>query len=676
MNAQRYPIASPAMENRLAAESSPYLRQHAGNPVHWQPWDQRALDEARSRDLPILVSIGYSSCHWCHVMEHESFSDPQTAAYMNEHFVCIKVDREERPDVDAVYMEAVQTMAGHGGWPLTGFLTPGQVPFHMGTYFPPEPRQGMPSFMQVMEAVIDVWNTRRDEIEAQSGEVVDALGGSGRLAAGQTLVKDSLIERARHAYDREYDDGYGGFGAAPKFPQPPTLDFLLGVREQRTIEMAEITLRAMARGGIHDQLAGGFARYSVDERWEVPHFEKMLYDNAQLARVYLHGHQATRDGEFARVCSSTLDWMLDELTGDDGAAGGFCSALDADSDSPDGPCEGWFYTWPYDEFCEVCGEHADDMCAFFDVTERGDLDGRNVLRVTITARRPDDETFTQLRSALLERRAARPRPFRDDKRVTAWNALAVAALAEAGRVLREPRYIDAAVACAEFVERALRKPDGSLRRSWLDGTPGPDGFLEDHAHLVAAWLTLYESTHDERWFDLARRTADLMIERFGDDAGGFFSTASDAPALIARRKDIDDNPVPSGNSTAAHALLRLHAFTLDPTYLEHATGALKMLTPLIKRVPTGFPQALQAVQLLTGGVTEIAIIGEPDDFLTVIDDRYRPAMALAVDRESGGSVPLVAGRARVDGRPAAYVCEGFTCQTPVTEPEALAELID
>ncbi len=676
------------MTNRLAEESSPYLRQHADNPVDWYPWGEEALARARELDRPILVSIGYSACHWCHVMERESFADPNVAAYMNEHFVCIKVDREERPDVDAVYMEAVQTMAGHGGWPLTGFLTPAQVPFHMGTYFPPEARGGIPGFRQVMEAVIDVWEERRGEIEEQADSVIEALSTSGRLKAGTAAVKDSLLERARHAIERDFDAGYGGFIGAPKFPQAPVIDFLLGLGDERTREQAEITLRAMARGGIHDQLAGGFARYSVDERWEVPHFEKMLYDNALLASAYLHAAQETGDGEFERVCRSTLDWMLDELTGPEGATGGFCSALDADSEGPDGPVEGYFYTWDYDEFRAVCGEFADDMCAFYDVSEHGDLDGRNVLRVAITGRRPGDDDFARLRRDLLAARAQRPRPLRDDKRVTAWNVLAVAALAQAGRVLHEPRYVEAAVAAASFVERELRDGDGSLRRSWLDGKPGPAGFLEDHAAVTAAWLTLYEATFDTRWFELARATADLLLDRFADTEGGFFTTPKDVNGLIVRRKDIEDNPVPSGNSTAANALLRLHGLTSDDRYRVAAENTLKLLQPMMKRFPAGLPHALQAVQLLTQGIDEVALAGDPAPFMKVIDSRYRPGLVLAAGSEGSAEaltvaseenpepairqiVPLLEGRDRVDGKDAAYVCRGQVCEAPVTSPQAL-----
>lgn len=680
------------MTNHLANESSPYLRQHAENPVDWYPWGDEALQRARDEDMPILVSIGYSSCHWCHVMEHESFSDPDTAVYMNEHFVCIKVDREERPDVDAVYMEAIQAMAGHGGWPLTGFLAPDQVPFHMGTYFPHEPRGEMPSFMQVMSAVVDVWTTRRDEIESEAHKAIEALGASGRLKPGSALVKDSLLERARHSFERDADTLYGGFGSAPKFPQAPVIDLLLGLDDADARGLAETTLRAMARGGIHDQLGGGFARYSVDERWEVPHFEKMLYDNALLARVYLHGAQETGDREFERVCRTTLDWMLDELTGPDGAGGGFCSALDADSDSPDGPVEGWFYTWDYDEFRAICGQHADDMCAFFDVSERGDLDGRSVLKIGQTKRRPEDAVFNELSAALLAKRRERPAPFRDDKRVAAWNALAIAALADAGRVLREPRYIDAAVAAAEFVERELLDGDGTLHRTWLDA-PGPDGFLEDYAHLTAALLTLYEATFDARWFALARQTADQTIDRFADPDGGFFTTESGPGDLIVRRKDVEDNPVPSGNATAAHALLRLHALTGDERYRDSAANTLQMLQPMMKRYPGGVPSALQAVQLFTRGVAEIALVGDPAEYLNVIDSRFRPCMVTAwqgaanpfgaTERASADSsepaqretVPLLEGKSPADGKPTCYVCSGFVCQEPVTEAEALRQTL-
>ncbi len=681
------------MPNLLANESSPYLRQHAGNPVEWNPWGDSALARAKAEDVPILVSIGYSSCHWCHVMEHESFSDPVTAAYMNEHFVCIKVDREERPDIDDIYMEAVQAMTGHGGWPLTGFLTPAQVPIHMGTYYPPAPRRGMPSFMQVMESVAEAWATRREEIEGQSERIVEMLSSTGRLKAPPEPVAPDTLAQARDGIEAAYDPSYGGFGTTPKFPPPLAIDLLLAAGDEADREMAVSTLRAMARGGIHDQLAGGFARYSVDARWHVPHFEKMLYDNALLARAYLHGFQETGDAELHGVCRATLEWMLREMTGPDGAGGGFCSALDADSESPDGLTEGWFYSWDADEFRAVCGEHADDMCAHFGVTGSGELDGRNVLRVAAPERRPDEATFERLRASLLEERARRPRPFRDDKRIASWNALAIAALAEAGRVLGERRYVEAAVAAAAFVERELRKPDGSLRRSWLDGHPGPDGFLEDHAYVTAAWLTLYEATFDPRWFALARETAGLMIDRFADPDGGFFTTAAGAADLIVRRKDLEDNPIPSGNAAAAHALLRMAAFTGEDRYHEVAAGTLRMLQPMATRFPTGFAHALQAIQLLTDGIKELAIVGDPAPFVTIINSRYRPSTVLAgegsgdpvgalfvaptgsPDPSTTETVPLMKGRAPVDGKPTAFVCEQFVCRAPVVDADALADLL-
>lgn len=661
------------MPNRLAQESSPYLQQHASNPVDWYPWGSEALARARAEQKPILLSIGYSSCHWCHVMEHESFSDAAIAEYMNEHFVSIKVDREDRPDIDAIYMEAVQAMTGHGGWPLTAFLTPDQVPFHMGTYFPPEPRPNMPSFHQVMEAVVDAWQVRRSDIESERGRVIEVLSGSARMGAADAKLAADTLSGAAAGLKNQFDADFGGFGGAPKFPVPMAIDFLLGHGDDVSRAMAIQTLRAMAAGGIYDQLGGGFSRYSVDERWHVPHFEKMLYDNALLARSYLHGFQSGGGDDLARVCREALDWMLAEMLGADG---GFCSALDADSEGDNGKEEGFFYSWTIEEFRALCGDHADAMCGYFGVIDHGELDGRNVLHIAAPERRPTDEVFARVCADLLTARAQRERPFRDEKRITAWNALAVAALAEAGRVLCEQRYVQAAVAAAEFVETHMRCADGSLLRSWLDGRDGPQGFLEDHAYVVGAWLSLFEATGDDRWFVLARQTADQMIERFGDPQGGFFTTSSDAEKLLVRRKDLDDNPIPSGNSAAALGLLRLAALTGERSYRDSAAKTLSMLQPLAAKYPTGFANALQGIAFYLAPTREVALVGDDvQALLAVVDECYRPNLVVATTATASVEVPLLLQRTAADGRPTAYVCSGFSCQAPVSDADALRALL-
>lgn len=665
------------MPNRLADQASPYLRQHRDNPVDWYPWGVEALDRARDEDKPILLSIGYAACHWCHVMAHESFEDAATAAFMNEHFVNVKVDREERPDIDAIYMDAAQAMSGQGGWPLTAFLTPSQTPFFAGTYFPPRPRHGMPSFMQLMESIAGAWRDRRDEIEGSSKEIVELLSQSARMRATGDPIAAETLEKARAKLADSYDPHNGGFGGAPKFPPHSVIDFLLGQSDERSREVALGTLRKIAAGGIHDQLGGGFSRYSVDERWQIPHFEKMLYDNALLARNYLHAWQVGGEDRFAAVCRDTLDWMLREMHGDEG---GFAAALDADSlDAGGRLAEGAFYAWSKRELVEVIDAVApdsrDDCLAYWGVSEHGEFDGLNVLAETRPERKPPGDKLLRVREALFDRRSGRPRPARDDKRIASWNALALAALAEAGAVLGERRFSEAAVACAEFIERELRLPDGRLRRSWLDGRAGPDGYLEDHAYVTAAYLTLYQSTFDERWFLMARATGDAMIEHFADvEGGGFFTTSDLHEQLLVRRKDMEDSPIPGGNAAASLALLRLSALTGDDDYRRPADAALRLLQPVSARYAAGFGHALQAIDFHLGPVREIALAGDGDgDLAAVIRRRFRPRSVLAGG--AGTAVPLLAGREASGGRPAAYVCEDFACDLPVHTSDALRELL-
>ena len=643
------------MSNRLADETSPYLLQHKDNPVDWYPWGEEALERARAEDKPILLSIGYSACHWCHVMERESFEDEATAAYMNEHFVPIKLDREERPDLDAIYMEACQAMTGHGGWPLNVFLTPEQVPFYAGTYFPPEDRSGMPSWRRILEAVSEAWGEKRDQIRAGSERVVERLRGGAALEPSPDALDPSALDDAVATLRANYDSVNGGFGGAPKFPPASAIEFLL--RRGET-EMTTHTLRAMASGGMYDQVGGGFARYSVDARWLVPHFEKMLYDNALLARAYLHGWQVTGDPLFRRVVEETLDWMLREMRGEEG---GFRSALDADSEGE----EGKFYVWSLAELREVGG---DEAVTAFGATEDGNFEGSNIL---VRA----GEASAELKQRLYDVRAQRVWPGLDDKRLTAWNALAIAALADAGAVLERADYVDAARRAAEFVLGELRDDDGRLLRTWKDGRAKLNAYLEDHAFLLEALLTLYEATFDPRWFTEARALADTMIERFADDArGGFFETSSDHEQLVARRKDLEDHPIPSGNASAAYGLLRLAALTGEHEYEERALGVFRLLHKIAARHAQAFAHLLQALDFHFASVKEVALVGPDREPLErTVRSRFRPHLVLAGGEPDG--VPLLEGREPVDGRAAAYVCEHFACRRPVTEPEELEALL-
>jgi uncharacterized protein YyaL (SSP411 family) len=666
------------MSNRLASETSPYLLQHKDNPVDWYPWGPEALDRARAEDKPILLSIGYSSCHWCHVMEHESFEDPETAVYMNEHFVPVKVDREERPDVDAIYMEAVQGMTGHGGWPLTAFLDSEGVPFYGGTYFPPEPRHGMPSFRMVMEAVVESWTSQRERIAAAAGRIREQLGAVGRIDPSTELLSPEILGGATKQLRMHADMVNGGFGGAPKFPPASALDFLLA---RGVTDVVEVTLDAMAAGGIHDQIGGGFARYSVDEVWLVPHFEKMLYDNALLARAYLHGYQALGHERWRTVVERTLDWALREMRGPEG---GFYSALDADSEGE----EGRFYVWTPTEIRGVLdaaglGELADEVIVHYGVTEGGNFEGRNILHLPQGLAAGEPARIDGARAALYEARAKRVWPGLDDKRLCSWNALMIAALAEAGAVLDRPDYLEAATACADFVWTKLRDADGRLLRSWKDGEAKLNAYLEDHAYLVEALLTLYEAGFDPRWFDAARETADAMIERFADpERGGFFTTSHDHDALIARRKDVDDHPIPSGNSSAAFGLLRLAALTGEHSYEQRAVSIFRLFHRVAAQHPHAVAYLLRALDFHFASVKEVALIGPAagngtpadglGDLAAVVRSGFRPHLVLAGGPEGTERPELMQQRTTVQGRPAAYVCEHFACQRPVTEPSELA----
>jgi uncharacterized protein len=665
------------MTNRLAQETSPYLLQHRENPVDWYPWGPEALARAVEEDRPILLSVGYSACHWCHVMERESFEDAATAAYMNEHFVCIKVDREERPDVDAIYMEAVQAMSGHGGWPMTVFLDPEAVPFYGGTYFPPDESRGMPSFRMVMEAVVDAFERKREEIRERAADTRARLGAIGLVEPTpeppEAAQLEETVARLRTAADMER----GGFGGAPKFPPASALELLLA-RDER--EVVERTLDAMAAGGIYDQLGGGFARYSVDADWLVPHFEKMLYDNALLARAYLHGWQALGHERYRRVCEETLDWMLREMRGPEG---GFYSALDADSEGE----EGRFYVWTPEQIRESLAadpncinfstQQVDNLMQFWGVSGRGNFEGANILNLAEGADVAEPEGLAEMRQALYEARAKRVWPGFDDKRLTSWNALAIAALAEAGAVLGREDYLDAARECADFVLGALTDDSGRLLRTYKDGDARLNAYLEDHAFLLEALLTLYESTFEPRWFERARKLADEIVARFGDpERGGFFSTAADHEELIARRKEIGDHPIPSGNSSAALGMLRLAALTGEREYERQAESVFALFARTATQHPEAFAHLLRALDFRLSPTKEVALIGDDaGELATVVRSTFRPHLVLAAGPEGAEEPPLLRERHLIDGQATAYVCENFSCQAPVVGSEDFAVLL-
>jgi uncharacterized protein YyaL (SSP411 family) len=663
------------MPNRLAQETSPYLLQHRDNPVDWYPWGPEALGRAREQDRPVLLSVGYSACHWCHVMERESFEDPETAAYMNEHFVNVKVDREERPDVDAIYMEAVQEISGQGGWPMTVFLDPEGVPFYGGTYFPPDEGRGMPSFRMVMEAVVDAFERKREEIRERAPEVRERLGAVGLVEPSpeppQAAQLDEAVARLRAAADMQR----GGFGTAPKFPPASALELLLARGER---EIAERTLDAMLAGGIHDQIGGGFARYSVDAGWLVPHFEKMLYDNALLARAYLHGWQVFGHERYRRGCEETLDWMLREMRGPEG---GFYSALDADSEGE----EGRFYVWTPAQVREVLGEDAGPVIEHYGVTERGNFEGASILHLPGGAgrfsvpggRESAPPGLDEARRALYEARAKRTWPARDDKRLASWNALAIAALAEAGAVFGRGDYLDAARDCAAFVLGEMRDGDGRLLRTYKDGEARLNAYLEDHAYLLEALLTLYEASLEAKWFGEAEAIAIAILDRFHDpERGGFFSTSGDHEELIARRKEIGDHPIPSGNSSAAFGLLRLAALTGEGEYRRRAEEVFALFAGPATQHPESFAHLLRAFDFDLSPVKEVALVGEDlGELAATVRSAYRPHLVLAGGPAGSEQPPLLRDRPQLEGKPTAYACENFTCQAPVTDPQDLAALL-
>jgi uncharacterized protein YyaL (SSP411 family) len=645
------------MPNRLAAATSPYLQQHKDNPVHWWEWTPEAFEEAEQRGVPVLLSIGYAACHWCHVMAHESFEDEATADYMNANFVNIKVDREERPDIDAVYMEAVQAMTGHGGWPMTSFLTPKGEPFFCGTYWPSESRHGMPAFGEVLQSVAQAWQTRRDEVEAAGADVVSRL--SARPAGGVSQeVTPELLDQAAGSLRSTYDADSGGFGSAPKFPPSMALEFLLR-RAARTggagLDLVDGTCRAMARGGLYDQLAGGFARYSVDQHWVVPHFEKMLYDNALLLRVYVHWWRST-GSEFARrVALETGEFLLRDLRTPEG---GFASALDADTDG----VEGLTYVWTPEQLVEALGEEDGRWAAAqLGVTARGTFEhGTSVLQ---RLQEPDDPArYERVRAALLEERLTRPQPGRDDKIVAAWNGLAVAALAEGGVLLDRPDWVVAADRCADLLGR-VHWAGSRLHRTSRDGTAGRNaGVLEDYADVAEGLLTLHQVTGDPRRLAAAGALLDVVLDRFGDGKGGFFDTADDAEQLVRRPQDPTDNATPSGTAAAAGALLTYAALTGSERHRSAAEAALGTVAPVFARHARFAGWACAVAEALVAGPAEVAVVDRPD------------LLAVARRATSPGAV-VVTGGPLLEGRPAgaAYVCRGFVCEAPTTDEARLRE---
>ncbi|MFD5270016.1 thioredoxin domain-containing protein [Streptomyces sp. NPDC058335] len=675
------------MANRLAHETSPYLLQHADNPVDWWPWSAEAFEEARRRGVPVLLSVGYSSCHWCHVMAHESFEDEATADYLNEHFVGVKVDREERPDVDAVYMEAVQAATGQGGWPMTVFLTPDAEPFYFGTYFPPVPRQGMPSFRQVLEGVRQAWGERRDEVAEVAGKIVRDLAGR-EISYGDSLAPgEQQLAQALLGLTREYDPQRGGFGGAPKFPPSMVIEFLLR-HHARTgadgaLQMARDTCERMARGGIYDQLGGGFARYSVDRDWVVPHFEKMLYDNALLCRVYTHLWRSTGSEQARRVALETADFMVRELRT---AEGGFASALDADSDDGTGRhVEGAYYVWTPEQLTEALGaEDAAVAAAYFGVTDEGTFEeGASVLQLPRQEAVFDAEKIASIKGRLLAVRAERPAPGRDDKVVAAWNGLAVAALAETGACFDRPDLVDAAVAAADLLVRLHLDDQARLSRTSKDGKVGANaGVLEDYADVAEGFLALAGVTGEGVWLDFAGFLLDHVLARFTDpESGSLYDTASDAEQLIRRPQDPTDNAVPSGWSAAAGALLSYAAHTGSQAHRSAAEKALGVVKALGPRVPRFIGWGLAAAEALLDGPREVAVVGPAlDDPATRELHRAAllataPGAVVACGTPDSEEFPLLADRVLVGGAPTAYVCRGFVCDLPVTDVDALREKV-
>jgi len=678
-------VAAP---NRLIDETSPYLLQHAHNPVDWYPWGEEAFARARSENRPILLSVGYSACHWCHVMERESFENPDIASLMNRHFVSVKVDREERPDVDDVYMKAVQVLTGHGGWPMTVFLTPEGKPFYGGTYFPPVDRHGLPGFPRVLEAVAQAYHERPEDIAKSAGQILDRLAGLETVSGGGAPLDPGLPQRAAEALLRHVDQDEGGLGGAPKFPHPAVFQLFLRrhrvTREAALLDAVTLTADRMAAGGIYDHVGGGFHRYSVDGRWLVPHFEKMLYDNAQIPRLYLEAYQVTGKADWRRVVEETLDYVIAGLGHPDG---GFYSATDADSEGE----EGRYFVWSREEVARIVDPgDLDLVCRYWDVTDSGNFEGHNILHGTITAeqagrlfgRSADQvrEAIERARTRLLATRATRVPPLRDEKILTSWNALMIGTLAEAGRVLGGVRFVVAAERASDFIWEQMREGD-RLLHGWARGRAKQGAFLDDYAYLAAALVDLYEATCDRRRLEQARELVAAFDARFRDAAGGgYFFTAHDEERLVARSKSGADGSVPSGNAVAAHTLLRLHHLTGEGSYLERAEEILRLYQHEAARNPFGYATYLQALELYAEGPTEVIVVAEDaaaaEPLWDAVARVYLPHRTL-VAAKPGEPAPLAPAKERppVDGKATAYVCRHFTCSRPVTTPEELGRLL-
>ena len=677
------------MPNRLAHETSPYLLQHANNPVDWYPWGSDALERARSENKPILLSIGYAACHWCHVMEHESFENDATAALMNENFVNIKVDREERPDLDGIYMQAVQAMTGHGGWPMTVFLTPEGVPFYGGTYFPKDDRHGMPSFTRVLQSVSNAYRVKPGDIARSAASVSEMYASAAEETRSSGPLTTELLDRAYRAIADRYDERNGGFEGAPKFPQTMSLDFVLRYWARRGVEqalaIASHSFKQMARGGIYDQIGGGFARYAVDTVWLVPHFEKMLYDNALLVRLGAHLWQATKDDSVRRVVEETVNWAIREMRSPDG---GFYSSFDADSEGH----EGKFYVWSADEIDAILGEDAALARAYWGVTTDGNFEGHNILfvdgdRRTIAARfrlseSELDAAIARSAAKLYDVRARRVWPGRDEKILTAWNGLMVRGIAEAARAFGNEAYRNIAIESAQFLFDSLCK-DGRVFRSYKDGRARIAGYLEDYASLGLAALSVYELTFDTVWLDRARAMSDATVQWFWSDAtGAFHDTASDHERLITRPREIADNATPSGTSLAVELLVRLAELLHDVDARRRATYVVETLAPAIGRYPSAFGHLLGTADMLINGAVEVAIVGEmgATDFVAlerVVADRYVPSLVLAGGAaRNDGAIALLNGRLARDGNATAYVCRGYACDAPATSASVLESQLD
>jgi uncharacterized protein len=678
------------MPNRLANETSPYLLQHAGNPVEWYPWGTEAIEKAKREDKPILLSIGYAACHWCHVMAHESFEDDETAQLMNERFVNIKVDREERPDLDGIYMQAVQAMTGHGGWPMTMFLMPDGTPFYGGTYFPPDDRHGLPSFRKVLQSVADAYAQKREGVAKTAAQLKEIYKSNSASARSEGGLSPPMLEIVYRSLVQRYDERNGGFGGAPKFPATMTLDFLLRYWKRtgtaQALEIVATSFRKMARGGIYDQIGGGFARYAVDAEWLTPHFEKMLYDNALLARLGAHLWQATRDGEFHRVSVETIEWLDRELTAPEG---GFYSSLDADSEGH----EGKFYVWTEEELDTLLGADSRLFKSYYGVTRGGNFEGRNILfvgtdRATGAARAGVDEemleaVLARARKILYLARAKRVWPARDEKILAAWNGLMLRGVATAARAFDRKDFRQLALRNAEFLTREMVRK-GRVMRSHKEGVTRIGGFLEDHAAVALGFLSVYELTFDEAWVARAREIADAMIEWFWDDqVGAFFDTARDAEELITRPRDVTDNATPSGTSLAVELLLHLAELQHNADYRRRASFILETLAEPMTRYPTAFGHLLGCADIEINGAIEVAVAGDIASAAfkaleRVVSEQYVPSLVLAGGDATGthSRVKLLDDRSLIEGKPTAYVCRAYTCDRPVTEPEALADQLE